>query len=100
MLIGDLVIYIGTSVISFGSSGVVVGTLRDQVEVLFSSKVLHAVSILGNSTKKRSCLVNTMDLVNISRLRGEERSKHEIHNNKNTQHHNHQYSQRAKREPP
>lgn len=70
MCIGDFVTYIGSSLISFGSPGVVIGTLSDQAEVLFSSKVLHAVSIFGDSTKQCSCLVNTTDLVNISQLTG------------------------------
>ena len=70
MGIGDFVAYIGSSLISFGSPGVVIGTVSDQAEVLFSSEVLHSVSIFGSSTKQCSCLVNVIELVNITTLTG------------------------------
>jgi len=75
MCIGDFVVYIGSSLISFGSPGVVIGTLSGKAEVLFSSKVLQPVSMFGDSTKQCSCLVSNLDLVNISHLTGEDRPK-------------------------
>jgi len=75
MYIGDFVVYIGSSKIGFGSPGVVIGTLSGKSEVLFSSRVLHPVSMFGDSTKQCSCLVNNLDLVNISQINGEERPK-------------------------
>lgn len=70
MSIGDLVIYMGSNLIGFGSPGVVIGTLDDQVEVLFSSRVLHSNSIFGDSTQQNSCLVDVAELINISRFKG------------------------------
>lgn len=73
MIIGDLVAYIGTTVIGFGTLGVVIGALAHEVEVLFPTNVLTSVSMFGDSTRRCSCLVPAIALVNISARKGEPR---------------------------
>eukprot|EP00210_Caulerpa_lentillifera_P009231 g8800.t1 len=73
MLIGDLVAYIGSTVIGFGTLGIVIGVLSQEVEVLFPTGVLTSLSMFGDSTRNQSCLVPSIALVNISVLVGEPR---------------------------
>jgi len=71
MVVGDMVSYVGSSLVGFGEPGVVIGTLGDKAEVMFTSKTLRTESMFGSSTNQYSCLINLYDLVNISQITGE-----------------------------